>query len=511
MTSKKYIEIRIPFKTEEVLENGTTEQVISFRKEKLCVEPGKSLYELILEHTGLFLRGCTRGVCGKCKVRFVGGQTIPSAADRQHFTPEELRNGYRLACKSFVKTDAVVEIHFPMEKQIEIVTKNTMPQEQPENKKKESQEDQTKDQCVKINQELVIVVDVGTTTVAMQLRETLKGSILQEYAFLNPQVAYGTDVMSRLTRAREGQQENMAKLLLKQLEKGKEVLLGAIKTEERSVKMFVAGNTTMMHILFQFPVETLSVYPFQPYTLQYCEKDFEVDGKLLQICGLPGFSAFVGADLTADLMTILKENRKESFLLIDLGTNAEMILSDGERYASTAAAAGSTFTGGTKGKVLGTDLIKACAFLKKKGYMDETGLLCEPFFTEGYAIENDRITQKDIREIQKAKSAISVGIWALCKQMNMKYEDISKVYIAGGFGQFLEVEDAVDIKMIPCSLQGKVQSVGNIVLEGVYQYAKDSIGSQKRYQEILGRMEVINLAEWDGFEKKYLEEMNFSE
>jgi uncharacterized 2Fe-2S/4Fe-4S cluster protein (DUF4445 family) len=177
-----------------------------------------------------------------------------------------------------------------------------------------------------------------------------------------------------------------------------------------------------------------------------------------------------------------------------------------------ATAAGPAFEGMlTDGRqaLWGADLVKAVATLLDKGVLDETGLLADPYFTEGVTIAGVCITQNHIRNLQTAKAAIAAGIEMLTKEYGIALTDIERVYLAGGFGYFLEEESAVRIGLIPKGLKGKVQAVGNSALAGCYAY--HFVGdAEEKITRIKEKTRIINLAEEESFAEGFISQMNFS-
>jgi uncharacterized 2Fe-2S/4Fe-4S cluster protein (DUF4445 family) len=125
-------------------------------------------------------------------------------------------------------------------------------------------------------------------------------------------------------------------------------------------------------------------------------------------------------------------------------------------------------------------VIEAASELLKNGYMDDTGLLTEPFFDDGYGIEEGiSFTQRDIRELQLAKAAIRAGVEVLIKRSGLSYGQIDKVYLAGGFGYKMDIDKAVHIGLLPTELLGKIEAVGNSSLAGAIWYLTDREAAEK--------------------------------
>ncbi|MDE5717131.1 MAG: ATP-binding protein, partial [Lachnospiraceae bacterium] len=206
---------------------------------------------------------------------------------------------------------------------------------------------------------------------------------------------------------------------------------------------------------------------------------------------------------------------QQTVLFIDLGTNGEMAITDGRRMIVTATAAGPAFEG--DGTVIGTDRIALTARLLQRGILDETGLLEEPYFTEGVGVENGKgdgcyFKQEDIRSLQMAKAAIRAGVEILWEEMGRP--EIGKVCLAGGFGYYLDVEAAAVIGLLPAYMRGRVQAVGNTSLAGAYELGRDLSADRMDdagLEEGTALAESINLAELERFEGLYLKYMNLGE
>lgn len=460
---------------------------------------GQNLLEVILFEENYDFSHCgKKGICGRCQVRFISGATLPSAADRQFFSPEKLREGWRLACTAKPKSDCEIEIHFIPQRNISILT--TEPEKS--GNKNQTQMQENKEICI-------IAIDLGTTTIAMELKGIESGICYETFCRMNPQRTFGADVISRLEAAEEGNAKVLSEQVMAVIEEGIQMLC-----KNRIPQLAVlAGNTAMIHLLMGYSVSTLCRNPFKPVELSLKTITLKISGVKTYL--FPGISAFVGGDITAGLYFILKNKcKEETSLLIDLGTNGEMVLTDGERLFVTSTAAGPAFEGGSKEAVIGTDMIAAVSELCKKNLVDDTGLLSEPYFSTGVKIKQQSVeanlTQKDIRALQMAKAAVFAGICVLVRKMDISFSKISNVYLAGGFGYYLNVESAFDIGLLPIELKGKVKAVGNTSLKGSFLYAKDLLEGDKTAKEserITHSATEINLAKEPEFEKIYIEAM----
>ncbi|MDE6740642.1 MAG: ATP-binding protein, partial [Lachnospiraceae bacterium] len=179
----------------------------------------------------------------------------------------------------------------------------------------------------------------------------------------------------------------------------------------------------------------------------------------------------------------------------------------------TATAAGPAFEGGAGAGVIGSDMIACAASLLKRGILDETGLLAEPYFTEGVTVGEPavRLCNKDIRDLQMAKAAVRAGIEILRRQMGET--QIGHIYLAGGFGYYLDVEAAFSIGLLPERMRGRVTAVGNTSLAGAFKLGCDLWRGKTNpaaLEHSLSSIVSINLAEREEFERLYVRYMNFS-
>lgn len=482
------------------------------KKEVFVLKPEEKNCLEALKDQGIFPQECCqgKGFCGKCRIRFIENAPLPVKTERRFFSPKELREGWRLACLHRADKEYQVEASFETETKLNIVTKAA----------------KFKDRSYvgeSTGGSYIIAVDLGTTTVAMEARSLKDDSLLAQYCVVNPQRHFGADVLSRMQAAEEGKAEDLQECIKDALEEGILSLIEKLGKEPDGI--FLAGNTVMEHMLAGLPTGELSRFPFKPVTLE--EQKIELAGR--KVILLPGISAFVGADITAGLLCCGFAETEKLCLFIDLGTNGEMALGNKEKLLCTATAAGPAFEGGAGQP--GADMVAILAELLDSKKMDETGLLAEPWFTEGVNIKGTYITQRDIRELQMAKAAVYAGICALTRNFDAELADIDKVYLAGGFGYYLDPEKAARIGLFPGELKEKVEAVGNTSLAGAYLYGKEKLlkgisikadtvsdtnASEKQKAADLAQLicklaKSYNLAQWPDFEEVYVENMYFPE
>lgn len=532
------IKITVVTEYDEKLNNSVNGYSKEFNGQSVIVthDSSMTLMSTLLKNgliSGNFCGG--RGDCGRCKIQFLKGITMPTPLERSVMEPEELRQGYRLACLSRPKDDCVIRLALAEERQVAIISEmiNLSQSNDQVGQQKECTENRkardTKSERGESNEHYVVAVDLGTTTIAMQLCDLMSGAVADTYCEMNPQRSYGTDVLSRIQASCEGHKEALRKMVWDVLERG---MTQFAKTDNGNIVcMCIAGNTAMEHLLLGYDVASLGVSPFTPVEIGVQEVRYPAWDIPIYIA--PGISAFVGGDIVTGLyvLNMLEECRaslpeecsdglseesgkSESVrLFIDLGTNGEMAITDGSRMIVTATAAGPAFEGGAGAQVIGTDMIAVTASLLERGILDETGLLADPYFETGVTIPWKQaslfIENKDIRNLQLAKAAVRAGVEILWEALGTPVVD--QVYLAGGFGYYLDVEAAFQIGLLPERLRGKVQAVGNTSLAGACKLARDlyrKTTDPRELEERLSSIESMNLAKQEGFERLYLCYMN---
>lgn len=376
-------------------------------------------------------------------------------------------------------------------------------------------------------QERLITADVGTTTIAMQLHRE-DGSVEDSFVAVNPQSVYGADVISRIAAAEkivDGVQvsgnvpatggalnaaEEMRRMVHEVLEKGIGRFQARLLVGE-TLRMVLAANTTMVYLLMGWDAAELGKAPFKAEYLDGTET--EIAGVPAYI--MPGMSAFVGGDITAGIHASGMLTSAAPILLVDLGTNGEIVLGNREKILACATAAGPAFEGGVNRGVWGADMVRFLATLRREGLLDKTGLLKDAYFETGVRIGNVCVTQEAVRAVQLAKAAIAAGIEILRKKYDCSYDEIQQVILAGGFGYYLSPQDAGDIGLLPPELVEKTVAGGNTALAGALYIGESlfrRVSTEKSYEAVEAdvrkkkelSLEIINLAEQKEFEAKYL-------
>ena len=499
----------------------------------------------ILRREGVFLcADCGgHGTCGKCRIRVPecaiaqetegdAGRCMPepSEAESKLLSKTELDSGIRLAC--CFKVGEMPGVQDGTEEGIEV--------EIPESSLIRDTFDSaaiTKPEHLKPAE--IIAVDYGTTVITGALVDLNLG-VVNEAAVVNHQKSYGADVISRIRAANDGYHEELRHVSEDDLAD----LTVRLGRDPDMARYIISGNTVMGHLVSGFSCRGLGEFPYSPVDIS-----LRRDGN---ITFLPGISAFVGADIVSGICACSLDQAPDPWLYVDIGTNGEMAIGTGTKILAASAPAGPAFEGGglscgvpaipgaVSGLVLagsksiptviegssydaygagggsqapcgicGSGIVDLIAELLKNRLIDENGTLVDEFEEEGFVIAGDvLVTQKDIREIQKAKAAIRAGIEVLIEESGSKYEDIKKLVLAGSFGSSINMENAARIGLVPEKLLPVSATAGNSSLTGATLYALDT-GFGARLKKVAEEADTVDLAQAPGFGTRYIRYMGF--
>jgi len=408
-----------------------------------------------------------------------------------------------------------------------------------------------------------VAVDIGTTTMAAYLYNLDNGDYTGVVSELNNQKQFGADVISRINYA-ETEKDGLARLnkvLVNQLNEMIDKLCENYKLKNDDIYMItLAGNTTMMHFLMGLDPVNIGKLPFIPVSTEmhdFPATDLGINiNKFGQALCLPSLSAYIGADIIAGLLACDLESKDDISLLIDIGTNGEIVLGNKDRMISCSTAAGPAFEGanirygigGISGAIdsitiekdsvkfttidnaepigiCGSGIVDGVAQLLQNDVIEETGrfydddeIITSPELAERiFEFEGMKafkltdeicITQKDVREIQNAKAAIAAGISTLIKKYHIKAIDVKRIYLAGGFGNYINIESAMAIGLLPRLDPKNVIASGNTAGAGACM----CLLSHKYIEfanEIKKRIEYIELSADPGFTNEYIDNMIF--
>ncbi|MEN6576740.1 MAG: ASKHA domain-containing protein [Phycisphaerales bacterium] len=375
---------------------------------------------------------------------------------------------------------------------------------------------------------LGVAVDIGTTTVVAKLLDMADGRCVATEAVLNPQTRFGDDVISRINYAQSpARRGEIHKVIIDCINDLTDGLYRQAGIEASSIyEACIVGNTTMNHIFLGYPVEQLGRAPYCAYAVDARDLPPGDLGLHMNPAGnihcVESIAGFVGADTTAAALAADMDTVQDRTLLVDIGTNGEIVLGTRDRLYAASCAAGPALEGarikhgsraadgaieavvvdgdidlevigGTPPRsICGSGLIDAVAALVDLGVVDATGRLLDreslrerlpaaifsrlcgcdgqPAFRltpdDGTACSGIVLTQRDIREMQLAKGAILAGIRILMNKLGMTEGDIDRVLLAGAFGNYIRPSSAVRIGLLPNVPLDRIQSIGNAAATG---------------------------------------------
>ncbi|MCL1787221.1 MAG: ASKHA domain-containing protein [Defluviitaleaceae bacterium] len=478
---------------------------------EIAAESGDNLLDILRANSIFIDAPCGGlGTCGKCVV--------------------DTHKGPLLACKTILdKSFFDTEITIPKAGDMKILA---------------AYESAHRPHCNRDGAGYGIAIDIGTTTLAFELLDMTAGTRMAAHSQVNSQREYGADVMSRITNAVAGDAARLHACIKKDILDGIQHILDKGGAAASNISLVtITGNTTMLHLLLDQPCDSLGVAPFTPVFLDMKTHPFAAlfDSPLLScdVIILPGISTFVGADIAAGLLCAGWPGTPGTNLLIDLGTNGEMAVFSKDKVIVTSTAAGPAFEGGnismgvgsvngaiakvryydknyvysyeTIGNlppvgICGTGVVDIAAELIRHQLVDETGRI---------ASDDDAITiapgilftQKDIREIQLAKSAIRAGIEILLDMAGVGYADLSHVFIAGGFGHKIDLQSAITLGLFPTELAEKVVVLGNGALGGCTNVLLDC-NAQADIVKLTAMATEVNLAAHPKFNELFMDYMD---
>ena len=389
-----------------------------------------------------------------------------------------------------------------------------------------------------------IAFDIGTTTVVGYLLNPAGGREIAVEGMLNPQVQFGADVIARVSYAMENGVGDLSACIRAALNQLIGSLCAGANIRRWDVRYIsIAGNTCMHHLFLDISPEPLGKAPYQPVVrdamlipAKDCGLEIHPEGNIFV---LPVIAGFVGGDTVGCLVSGDWLNREELSLMVDIGTNGELVMGNAGRMIACSTAAGPALEGakiscGMRGcagavehvwlengkfcyhvigdvqptGVCGSGLIDLAACLLESGEMDETGYLESGSAFE--LCEGVSITQKDIRELQLAKAAIRAGIELMAEKLGVGLDDIRRVEIAGAFGNYMKAENACKIGLLPDVFLDRIHAVGNAAGAGAC-LTMMSAAAQQSARDIAAKVEFLELATMPDFQDCFVDALEFPE
>ena len=486
----------------------------------LTVEHGTALQDVLFEQGVEFPCG-GRGRCKGCRVKLVEGALPVTADDERLLARGEIADGWRLACRGQANGDLKLDL---AQWEMTILADDSV-------------------FAFTSQDGLGVAVDLGTTTIVAQLLDLRTGRVLAVRMGLNTQAKHGADIMSRVEFAAHGGGHPVLERIIRQ-QIGRligELLEAADGRAGELQQVVIVGNTVMHHLFCGVSVEPLSHHPFEPDNdglLRFPAN--ELGWKLRAnptVHFLPCLGGFVGSDILAGVLATKLHESAELVGLVDLGTNGEILIGNRERMLCASTAAGPAFEGarismgmraatgaisevhlnggqlhchvignGPPRGICGSGLVDAVA-----AGLDLKRILPSGRFTSGSALELVRpvaLTQADVRELQLAKGAIAAGIRILTQQWGADPADLTRIYLAGAFGNYINRASARRIGLLDFPRETVVPA-GNTALLGAKLALFSLHERDAAYADVRSRIRHFSLNDDPQFPDIYTQEMRF--
>lgn len=484
--------------------------------EHVAIEPapGRTLADELFQ-LGLEFPCGGAAACGGCRVRLVSGE-IPVTEDmRDVLSPEELAEGWRLACQASAGACVVLEVEQWAPR---ILADDSRVPVEP-------------------RPGLGIVIDLGTTTLVAELVDLRTGEVLQVRTGLNPQGRYGSDVMSRIEfDLREP--GVLTRAIRRTLGDMTAELAGSSTIEE----VLVCGNTVMHHLFCGETVEPLSHVPFRPLRTgvrTFSARELEWSSAIRGgVTFLPCVGGFVGSDLACGLVACQMPESQRETALIDLGTNGEIAVGNRDGILCASTAAGPAFEGGrirmgmragdgaidkvelqdgavhchvlggaAPRGICGSGLVDAAAVALANGALRPNGRLDGGMRTFPLASPVE-ITQADIRELQLAKGAIAAGLEILLRLRGLDESGLSAIHLAGAFGNYVRIDSGRRIGLLP-QWDTPVHPIGNSAVRGAQMLLLAPSRRAALLEDLLSKTRHVELASDPDFQEAFVANMAF--
>ncbi len=583
-----------------------------------CIaKPGSPLMQIIVKYNLPVYQPCGgNATCGKCIIRFLAGAPAPTYNDHLYLTPDEMHQGYRLACQCVLKNDARIEIS-KLSETMEIMARvpvgieltnpliyqknlNIKPPDlesllSDEELLRETLDPETiipeyilyklpemlrnsdfkltgilsKDRIIDIVgrtdsvEAMGIALDVGSTTLAVLMIDLVSGKTRAIDVAINPQSKYGDDLITRINYIikNPGAEIKLRDILLAKINSLFKKICHATRIKPENVyACIVSGNTIMNHLFLGINPKYIGLAPFTPVFRQM--KETNAAGAGLDIHPgadvriMPNIGGFVGGDIVSGMLCAGFGNQDDRIkLLIDIGTNCEVVLEHPNGRLAASSPAGPALEGacirfGMRAEsgaiydiddsdnlitirnkpvrgICGSGLFHLIEALYRKSAINATGLITNDknnvkfpvrefesnlsFVLTADETKSGRevyLTQPDIREFQLARSAIIAAWKMLCIPAGIQSSDIDEVYIAGAFGNFIRPDAAISLGLVPLKDINKIHFIGNASLEGGRLILTNSDLSD-RACELASTTQFIELAGKPQFQDVYVENINF--
>ncbi len=412
-----------------------------------------------------------------------------------------------------------------------------------------------------VNSSLGLAIDVGTTTVAVQLVDLSDGKVMANRTSYNAQISRGADIITRIDYARTPERlTELRDMIVNTINTLIAEIAASVNIETANINAaFIAGNTTMMHLLLALPPRHIRETPYVPTvnsipSLTAHDVGLSINPSAVVECS-PGVGSYVGGDITSGLLcTDIYINNEDVFMFLDIGTNGEIVLGNASWMVTCACSAGPAFegsgikcgmramegaieyvtiaTGGSEiqydvvggGKpsgICGSGLISLLGEMLLRGVIDQSGRFNTEMPTGRWSTESDIngyiiefgnntvsgqdlvITEPDIANLLRTKAAIYAACSLLISSVGIEWNNLSCIYIAGGFGRYIEIDDAILIGLLPDLPYDTFKYIGNSSLTGAY-IALLSREHRQKLSELAAGMTYIDLSSDTRYMDSYL-------
>ncbi len=483
------------------------------------VVAGTRLHEVLVAHGGESPCG-GNGTCRGCRVKVVQGSCPVTERQRELLLPRELREGWRLACQCMLTEDvAVLQAAAPA---VVLV-------------------DDAVDRFI-AEAGYGIAADIGTTTLAVQLVDLQNGRVRGLRTALNPQATLGADIMSRLEAAGRGEAAALTASIRQCVGDMIAALLQQYDVPASHLKrVFLVGNTVMHHLFCGLSVEPLSHVPFETtdggLSILPSSSTFSFLCDNTEVVFLPCLGGFVGSDILAGTAAVQLLQAQGLTLLVDLGTNGEIVLGQGGVALCASTAAGPAFEGARiscgmragegaiwrvtdeRGElradvigncepvgICGSGLVDAVAAAVRLGLVTSTGRLKDGRLLN--VAPGVTLTQADIRQLQLAKAAVSAGIAVLLERWGTEHGRVETIFLAGAFGNYISIPSAIQIGLFPCGAD-RITAAGNSALRGARKLLCAGDKRLDQAELVVASVQHIPLAADPAFLDYYVDQMSF--
>ena len=495
------------------------------------------------------------GTCGKCRVSAIDGERFLSPltlTEKKLLKKEEIDFGVRLACCAKISGSGTLRVIDPVDdpgsRILEGTSGRPVADWSPDRKG------------------LGVAVDLGTTTVVCYLLDLDRHKVIGTHSFLNPQVSYGDDVISRIAAStlQPGTLARMQEMLVEEMNRAFSALTEEAGTVPVALsEVVVAGNTVMEHIFLGISPESIGHSPYSPQFRTHPPVAASELGLIIAPDGavklIPNVAGYVGGDIVAGIAAHAVDKEKPLRFFVDIGTNNELVIGSEERMYCCATAAGPAFEGarisqgmracngavekvamteeGVSYEVIGgsvpkglcgSGLIDVVAMLLREGVIDSRGRMLtheectDERIKDRLSSDDNRInrflitdsnhpvylTQKDVREVQLAVGAVKVGTEVMMEQMGTTVDGIDEILLAGAFGSNIDIASAITVGLLPKVEREKVRFIFNSSGLGACM-ALASADFYRATEQTMSRMEYIELSSLKDFQKRFIRSMLF--